>query len=96
MLRVTKEAATMLIAARGAEGGSPTAGIRIRKHGDRKKSGKKTLAIGFAISDERYPEDEEYEENGLRMFVEEALVEPLDGRTLDVSTVGDELQLVFR
>jgi len=46
--------------------------------------GKPTLAIGFAISDDPAPADEELEQNGLRIFVQDTLVEPLDGRTLNV------------
>jgi hypothetical protein len=33
---------------------------------------------------------------GSRIFVEEALVEPLDGRTLDVRDANEGLELVFR
>jgi iron-sulfur cluster assembly protein len=96
MLRITKEAAALLVAARKAEGGLPTAGIRIRRSVDRERSGNEALAIGFGISNEPEPDDEEFEQNGLRIFVEEALVEPLDGCTLDVGDVGDGPELLFR
>jgi Fe-S cluster assembly iron-binding protein IscA len=96
MLNVTKKAAALLAAAREAEGGSPSAGIRIRHGTSREQSGSGTVAIGFTVSDEPQPDDEQFEQNGLRFFVEEALIEPLDGRTLDVSDVGDGPQLVFR
>ncbi len=96
MLHVTKEAAAVLVAAKAANGALPSAGIRIRRGADRSKPGNESLAIGFAISREPEPDDDEFEENGLRIFVEDALVEPLDGRTLDVTDVGDGPQLVFR
>jgi len=95
MLNVTKKAAALLVAAKEAEGGSPSAGIRIRQ-GTTPQPGSGTVAIGFTISDEPQPDDEQFEQNGLRFFVEESLVEPLDGRTLDVNDVGDGPQLVFR
>lgn len=95
MLNVTKEATALLVVARKAEGGLPTAGIRIRR-GDSGRSENEALAIAFTISNEPEPNDEEFEQNGLRIFVEDALVEPLDGRTLDVGDGGDGPELVFR
>jgi hypothetical protein len=35
----------------------------------------------WAISDDPAPNDEEIEQSGLRIFIEDALVEPLDGRS---------------
>jgi hypothetical protein len=36
------------------------------------------------------------EQNGVRIFVEDALLEPLDERTLDVHNGGDGPELIFR
>jgi Fe-S cluster assembly iron-binding protein IscA len=58
------------------------------------ESGK--LSVGFTFSEEPDPDDWEFEQEGLRIFVEGALVEPLDGRTLDVRDANDGLQLAFR
>jgi Fe-S cluster assembly iron-binding protein IscA len=96
MLNVTKKAAALLVAAKKAEGGSASAGIRIRHGTTSEQSGSGTVAIGFTVSDEPQPDDEQFEQNGLRFFVEEALIEPLDGRILDVGDGGDGPQLVFR
>ena len=40
--------------------------------------------------------DAELEQSGLRIFVEDALVEPLDGRTLDVREGDGGPELIFR
>ena len=96
MLTVTKKAAALLKAAKAAEGATGGAGIRLRRGAIANDSG--NLTVGFTISDEPAPEDEEFEQEGLRIFVEEALVEPLDGRTLDVQDANEDegLELVFR
>jgi Fe-S cluster assembly iron-binding protein IscA len=44
----------------------------------------------------RLQHDEEVEQHGFRIFIEDALVEPLDGRTLDVREDPEEMGLVFR
>ena len=94
MLTVTKEAAAFLKVAKAAEGARRGAGIRLRRGAIPDESGKPS--IDFKISNEPDPDDEEFEQEGLRIFVEDALVEPLDGRTLDVRDANDGLQLVFR
>ena len=96
MLTVTKKAAALLKAAKAAEGATGGAGIRLRRGAIANDSG--NLTVGFTISDEPAPDDEEFEQEGLRIFVEEALVEPLDGRTLDVQDANEDegLELVFR
>jgi hypothetical protein len=53
-------------------------------------------SVGFTISEQPDPDDWEYEQEGLRIFVEDELVQPLDGRILDVRDANDGLQLVFR
>jgi Fe-S cluster assembly iron-binding protein IscA len=96
MLTVTKKAAALLKAAKAAEGATGDAGIRLRRGAIPNDSG--NLLVGFTISDEPDPDDEEFEQEGLRIFVEDALVEPLDGRTLDVCDTNEDegLELVFR
>ena len=94
MLTVTKKAAALLKAAKAAEGAAGDAGIRLRMGSISDDSGK--VAIGHAICDDPNPNDEEFEQEGLRIFLEEELIEPLDGRTLDVVDVDEGLKLVFR
>jgi Fe-S cluster assembly iron-binding protein IscA len=59
-------------------------------------SGKAAVAVGLTISEDPQPNDEELERNGLRIFIGERLVEPLDGRTLDVREGEEGPELVFR
>jgi iron-sulfur cluster assembly protein len=93
MLTVTKRAAALLKAAKAAEGAADDAGIRILRGVMPNESG---IAVGLAISDDPDPDDEEFEQEGLRIFVEDALVEPLDGRTLDVREADEGPEFVFR
>jgi Fe-S cluster assembly iron-binding protein IscA len=93
MLTVTKKAAALLRAEKAAEGAADDAGIRIRRDVMPNDS---EIGIGLAITDEPDPDDEEFEQEGLRIFVEDALVEPLDGRTLDVREADEGLEFVFR
>jgi Fe-S cluster assembly iron-binding protein IscA len=95
MFTVTKKAASLLKAAKTAEGAAREAGIRIRV-GIVPKDPSDPLKIGFAISDGPKSGDEEFEQGGLRIFVEDSLVEPLEDRTLDVQEVDEETRLVFR
>jgi Fe-S cluster assembly iron-binding protein IscA len=94
MLTVTKKAAVLLKAEKAAEGAADDAGIRIRRGVMPNDSSE--IGIGFAITDEPDPEDEEFEQEGLRIFVEDALVESLDGRTLDVRETDEGPEFVFR
>jgi iron-sulfur cluster assembly protein len=96
MLTVTKEAAALLRAVKAAEGAPPESGIRIRKGPTVEKSGREAMTVQFAISDAPSSKDEQLEENGLRIFVEDALIDELDGRTLDVNSADQGLKLVFR
>jgi Fe-S cluster assembly iron-binding protein IscA len=52
--------------------------------------------MGFAISDGPESGDEEFEQDGLRIFVEDILVEPLEDLTLDVQEGDRGMRLVFR
>ena len=96
MITVTKKAAAVLKAAKSAEGAADEAGIRIRRGTLPDETGNPVLAVGFAISDRPDPSDEAFEQNGLRVFVESSLVEPLDGRTLDVREADSGPELIFR
>lgn len=94
MLTVTKKAAAFLKVAKAAEGATRRAGIRLRKDAIPIEFG--NPSVGFTIREEPDPDDWEFEQEGLRIFVEDDLVQPLDGRTLDVRYANDGLQLVFR
>jgi Fe-S cluster assembly iron-binding protein IscA len=97
MLTVTKKAAALLKAAKAAQGAAPEMGIRIRRSAVAKGSGEGAQAVGFAVVQQPSPGDEQSEQNGLRIFVDEQLVEILDGRTLDVWNENDDgPELVFR
>ena len=58
--------------------------------------GNRLWQSGFAISDDPAPNDEELQQNWLRILVEDTLVEPLEGRTLDVREGDDGPELIFR
>ena len=96
MLIVTDKAAAVLKAAKTVQGAPPESGVRIVRGMVPSDSGKPALAVSFAISDDPAPNDEELQQNGLRIFVEDTLVEPLDGRTLDVREGDDGPELIFR
>ena len=93
MLTVTKKAVELLKAAKTVEGAAEDAGIRIRRGVAANES---KISVGIAISDEPDSDDEEFEQDGLRIFVEDVLVQPLDGRTLDVREAAEGTELVFR
>jgi Fe-S cluster assembly iron-binding protein IscA len=54
------------------------------------------IAVGFAVREEPDPGDMELEQHGFRIFVQDVLVEPLDGRVLDVREAAEGMELVFR
>jgi Fe-S cluster assembly iron-binding protein IscA len=93
MLTVTNKAAALLNATKAEKGAAEDAGIRIRSGVTPNESG---IAVGIVITDDPDPDDEEFEQEGLRIFVEDALVEPLDGRTLDVRETDEGPELVWR
>ena len=93
MLTLTKKAAAVLKAEKAAEGAADNAGIRILRGVMPNDSG---IAVEYTITDDPDPDDEEFEEEGLRIFVEDALAEHLDGRTLDVREADDGPEFVFR
>ena len=94
MLKVTNKAVTVLKAtAKSKEGVSENAGIRIRQDAVSPETG--AIRVGFDICDSPEAGDAESERNGLRIFVEDALREPLEGRTLDVRNEKAKPEFVF-
>jgi Fe-S cluster assembly iron-binding protein IscA len=94
MLTVSDKAVSILKAAKLTEGAPARAGVRIQRGapiGDRE-----AVTLSLAIRENPVPSDESFEQDGLRIFVEDALVQPLEGRTLDVNDEGDRVQLVLR
>ena len=89
MLKVSSKAVALLKAAKHAEGAPNNAGIRIRHNNLDDSKGSEAISIGLAISEEPAASDESFEQDGLRIFVEDKLTEPLDGRILDVSDATD-------
>jgi Fe-S cluster assembly iron-binding protein IscA len=96
MLKVTTEAAFLLKAAKEEEGAPRDAGIRIQLRAAPKDPDDLLTAVGLTISDEPKSGDKEFEQDGLRIFVEDRLVEPLEHRTLDVREDEDGAKLLFR
>jgi iron-sulfur cluster assembly protein len=96
MLTVTQRAAALLKIAKTAEGVADNAGIRIRVGKIAEQPGESGVSVGFAIRDEPAPNDEVFEQHGLRIFIEDVLVEPIDDRTLDVREAAEGTELVFR
>lgn len=94
-MKLTSQAATILKAARTDAGVSPNAGLRIRR-ADPRQSDESAIALALAFSDAPEPDDETVEHEGLRVFVEQSLIEPLSERTLDVQPTGRGTELVFR
>jgi Fe-S cluster assembly iron-binding protein IscA len=70
MLTVTKKAVELLKAAKTVEGAAEDAGIRILRGVAANES---KISVGIAISDEPDPDDEQFEQDGLRIFVEGVL-----------------------
>ena len=91
MLKVTDRAASLLKVAKSMEG-APDAGIRIRQGID---STDRSVGVGFSISDQPEDGDAELEHNGLRIFVEESLIDRLDDKTLDVRDAEEGPLLIF-
>ncbi len=96
MLKVSSRAVALLKAAKRAEGASHEAGIRIRQNDSDVSQAREAITIALAISEEPVPSDESFEQDGLRIFVEDQLREPLDGRTLDVRDATEGVELVLR
>jgi Fe-S cluster assembly iron-binding protein IscA len=93
MVNVTNKAAAVLKAAKAAQGAAADAGIRIRQ---KMIANEARTVVGFALTAVPASGDEEFEQDGLRFFIEESLVEPLNGRTLDVIETNQYLELFWR
>jgi Fe-S cluster assembly iron-binding protein IscA len=96
VLKVTNKAVAVLEKAKARLGAPSEAGIRIVHGMVPDDSARPDVTIGFAISADPAPDDEEFEQNGLRIFVEYTLTEVLDGRTLDAREAREGPQLVLR
>jgi Fe-S cluster assembly iron-binding protein IscA len=94
MLTVSDKAVSLLKAAKLTEGAPAEAGVRIQRGATAEDRGAVTLSL--AIREAPVPSDESFEQDGLRIFVEDVLVQPLDGRTLDVSEDNGGMELVLR
>ena len=95
MLEVTNQAAEILKAARTSAGASPNAGIRLQR-AQAPTGSDDAINLAFAFRDEPEPDDETFEQEGLRVFVEQSLIEPLSELTLDIRATERGAELVFR
>jgi Fe-S cluster assembly iron-binding protein IscA len=94
MLKVTNRAISVLKAtAKSKEGASEDAGIRIRRDAVSREDG--AILVGLDVCDTPEAGDAELEEDGLHIFVEDALREPLEGRTLDVQNEEEGPRFIF-
>ncbi len=95
MLSVSDKAVSLLKAVKQSEGAPAGAGVRIQRAGDAEDHGRAvTLSVAFRNSP--VPSDESFERDGLRIFVEDTLIEPLDGRMLDVREDDEGAALFLR
>ncbi len=94
MLKVTDQAAEILKRARDGAGASPEAGLRIRR-ADSSQGKENEIALALTFRDEPEAEDHTFEQGGLRVFVEDSLVEPLSERTLDIRETDEGAELIF-
>jgi len=94
MLKVTNRAISVLKAtAKSKEGATEDAGIRIRRDAVSREDG--AILVGLDVCDTPEAGDAELEEDGLHIFVEDALKEPLEGRTLDVQNEEESPRFIF-
>lgn len=94
MLTVSRKAVSLLKTAKRTEGAPPEAGIRIEQANIPDVHG--AVVLRLAIQSNPWPSDVSFEQDGLRFFVEHALLEPLDGLTLDLRENGQGPELVLR
>ena len=76
MLKVTSKAVNVLKATAKSKGGSDDTGIRIRRDAVSREDG--NIGINLEVCDRPEASDIELEQDGLHIFVEDALTEPLD------------------
>jgi Fe-S cluster assembly iron-binding protein IscA len=96
MLTVTSDAVTVFKAAKASVGAEVQAGVRIIGGPVANHSSNEVLTVGFAISDDPALDDEEFEQDGLRFFVEPELADILDGHILDVEETAGGPAMVLR
>lgn len=94
MLTISDKAITLLKAAKMNEGAPAEAGVRIQRSAAASQD-RGAVTLSLAIQKTPAPSDESFEQDGLRIFVEDELVEPLDGRTLDVREDKEGPELVL-
>lgn len=95
MLIVTSDAVTLLKATKTSLGAPMEAGVRIIASPSTNHSSNNVLNLGFAIDDGPAFDDEEFEQEGLRFFLEPDLADTLDGRVLDVEQTADGPSIVL-
>ena len=95
MLSVSDKAVSLLKAVKQSEGAPPGAGVRIQRAGGAEDHGTVTT-LSVAIHNSPVSSDESFEQDGLRIFVEDTLIAPLDGRMLDVREDGEGAALFLR
>ena len=97
MLIVTSDAITVFKAAKASVRAPIGAGIRIiaSAPANHSSNGDGLLNVGFAIDDDPAFDDEEFEQEGLRFFLESDLAETLDGHVLDVEETPNGSSLVL-
>jgi Fe-S cluster assembly iron-binding protein IscA len=97
MFTVTNKAAELLKTAKSTKGIPDQTGIRIKRSVVPPASNGQPGAVGVGLAFTDGPEagDAEMEQDGLRIFIEADLTEPLDGRTLDARDDGNGAELVL-
>jgi Fe-S cluster assembly iron-binding protein IscA len=94
MLKITSKAISVLKAtAKSKAGVSDNAGIRITRDAGSRQDG--TIRVGLDVCDRPEAGDAEFEEDGLHIFVEDAVKEPLEDRTLDVRNEEESPRFIF-
>lgn len=83
MLTVTAEAADAI---QDLVSDHPGAGLRISSRGNDGNQ----VELGLALTEQPGPSDQVIEQEGCRVFVEDAVAPLLDGRTLDARLTGEE------
>jgi hypothetical protein len=98
MLIVTSDAVTVFKATKASLEAQLEAGIRIlvsHAPANHSSNGNGVRNLGFAIDDDPALDDEEFEQDGLRFFLEPDLADTLDGHILDVEDTPDGPSLVL-
>ena len=94
MLKITNRAVSVLKAsAQSKEGVSDDVGIRIRRNAVTHQDG--SIRVGLVVCNGPEAGDSELVQDGLRIYVEDALTGPLEGRTLDVQNDEESTRFIF-